>query len=249
MTRSFSFIRSRWHLSLLLLLGLAVAACTDTPDVPPTPTDAEVGRDFLPVAIGNFWVYDVKEVTWDFNDSTVERYQLRERVDTIYRGATGELNYRIVRARRFDDGTPWRDDTAFALILTPQLVRRTFANLPTVELIFPVREGRVWNPNLFNALDSTDRTYEGLDQPLTLPAGTTYPRTVRVRDLGEDNLYYRRQTVSTYARAVGRISRVARALDFCQLTDSLNVGCVTGPGYIVRGHEREEYLREYGPRR
>ena len=233
---------------VLLLLGGWLAACKDTLDTPPAPTDAEQGRDFQPVAVGSFWIYDVTETYWNFNRDSVVRYQLRERVDTVFRGATDDVNYRIVRARRADSSSTWRDDSSFSLVITPRLVRRTFANQPTVELVFPVREGSAWNPNLFNSLDSTSRTYANFDQPTTLPGGRTLARTVQVRDAGEDNIFYRREHSSTYARAIGRISRVARSLDFCQLNDSINTGCSTGPGYIVRGQEREEYLLDYGPR-
>ncbi len=69
-----------------------------------------------------------------------------------------------------------------------------------------------------------------------------------MEDAGEDNLFYRRETLSVYAREVGRVRRVRRALDFCQYNDSLTTGCPVGPGYIIRGQEREETLREYGPR-
>lgn len=224
-------------------------ACERTTEAPPASTDAELGRDFLPVAVGSFWIYDVVNHHWNYNEDSVERFQFRERVDTVFQGATGELNYRIVRARRADstNALGWRDDTAFALVLTPQLARRTFANRPTVELIFPVRQGTTWNPNLFNSLVSTERRYADLDQPLTLPDGQQFAQTVRVVDAGEDNLFFLNESVSTYARGVGLIRRVRRKLDFCQGNDSASTGCSVGSGFILRGQEREETLREYGP--
>ena len=237
----------RRGLALLLLAG-AVAACDPAPDGPVAPTDTVTGRDFLPVTVGQFWIYDVQEVHWNFNDSAVTRYQFRERVDTLYIGADGAPTFRVVRARRADALSQWRDDTAFALVLTPQLVRRTLANRPTVELVFPVRDGQSWNPNLFNSLDSTERRYVDFDQPLALPNGQQFAQTVRVVDLGEDNLIKRRDAHSAYARGVGRVSRVQRTLEFCQENDFPSTGCTPGSGYIVRGEEREEYLREYGPR-
>lgn len=234
-------------LALLLLIG-SLGACERPTTPPDPPSDAALGRDFLPVEVGRFWEYDVTEVQWNFNDSSVARYQLRERVDTVYAGADGEPTYRVVRARRATAGGQWRDEAVFALVRTTQLVRRTLANIPTVELMFPVREGLTWNPNLFNDLDSTERRYTDLDQPLALPDGRQFARTVRVVDMGEDNLINRREDVSVYARSVGRVRRVHRALEFCQENDIPSTGCSPGPGYIVRGNEREETLRDYGPR-
>ncbi len=231
----------------LLALAASLASC-DRSTEPPTPvSDAALGRDFLPVSVGRFWVYDVTERVWNFNSDSVTRFQLRERIDTIFTGADGEPTYRVISARRPDAASPWIEDTAFALVVTPQIVRRTQANRPILELLFPVKEGLVWNPNLFNALVPTDRQYAKLDQSVTLPTGQQFARTVRVEDAGENNLFYLRESVSTYARSVGRISRERRTLDFCQYNDSVSNGCTTGPGFIVRGNERLEYLTEYGP--
>ncbi len=191
-------------------------------------------------------MYDVTDRTWSYNTDAFVEYQLRERVDTVYPGAAGEPVYRIVRSRRDDAQSPWRDDSVMAVVITTQLVRRTLANRTTVELVFPVGGQRAWNPNVFTGRDSTVRTYAAFDQPLSLPTGKQFARTVRVVDEGEDNLFYLREQSSSYARGVGRVSRIRRTLDFCQFNDSVTTGCSVGPGYIVRGFEREEYLREFG---
>jgi hypothetical protein len=230
---------------VLLVPLLLLAACHDQASVSPELTDEQTGRNFLPIAIGHYWIYDVTDRKWDFNVAQVSKYQLRERVDTVYPAATGEPTFRIVRSRRADASSPWRDDSVMAVVLTPQLVRRTMANRTTIELLFPVAAGKSWNPNLFNDLDSTTRAYVAFDQSQTLPTGLTFARTVAVTNEGQDNLFYRREAVSQYARNVGRISRIRRSLDFCQFNDSINIRCSIGPGYIIRGNEREEYLLEY----
>ncbi|MBC7447178.1 MAG: hypothetical protein H7330_03900 [Hymenobacteraceae bacterium] len=235
----------RWVAGVLFASGLI--ACERTAEVPPALSDAVTGRDFLPIRIGSYWIYDVVDQYWNFNRDSIARFQFRERVDTVFPGANGEQTFRLIRSRRPDSLSQWHDDSVFALVLTPQLVRQTFANRPTVELVFPVRDRATWNPNMFNALDSTERRYVALDQPLTLATGQQFVRTVRVEDAGENNLFYRRENSSVYARAVGRIHRVRRALEFCQLNDSVATRCPIGPGYIVRGQEREETLRAYGP--
>ncbi len=234
-------------MALTLLVG-GFAACERGTIDPTTPTDAELGRDFLPLEVHRYWVYDVKETHWNFNEDSVAQYQMRELIDTLFEGADGEPTFRVVRSRRADSTDSWRDDTAFALVRTPQLVRRTFANIPTVELMFPVREGKSWNPNLFNSLDSTERRYRDLDQLLALPNGKQFSQTVQVLDQGEDNIIKRREAFSVYARGVGRVSRTTRSLKYCELSDSLTNPCPPGTDYIVRGMEREEYLAEYGIR-
>jgi hypothetical protein len=235
--------------TLVLAIGLAASlcGCRRDPDLPPALTDEQVGRDYFPFELGYFWVYDVEDHTWDLNVDSIQRYQLRERVDTVYLGASGEKTYRMVRSKRLNALDTWRDDSVFSLVITPQAIRRTANNVPTLELIFPVREGAFWNPNALSARDSIDRTYGPLDQPRTLPNGQAFARTIDVIDSGEDNVYFLREQRSAYARQIGRISRIRRTYDYCQEFDERNVGCTAGAGdFIVRGFERYEYLREYG---
>lgn len=232
-------------LAALVWLG----SCRAERDPIPPLSDEQAGRDFLPVKPGLFWVYDVEEKEWQFNVPTPTRFQFRERVDTIYQGADGQLTYRIIRSRRPDSAAPWRDDSVMALVVAPQYIRRTFANTPTLELVFPVFEGKNWNPSILSSDEPATRYYEALDQPLELPSGERFARTVRVVDEGEDNLFRLRKLASAYARGVGLIRRDRQIYDFCDYNDSLQTGCPNGTGtYIVRGFERHEWLREFGTR-
>lgn len=250
-----SLRRATGSIAILAALTGIASACRPERDPIPPPDDAALGRDFYPVAVGKFWVYDVEDHTWDLNNDSVERYQVRERVDTVYRGAAGETTYRLVRSRRPDSQSVWRDDSVFALVVTPQAVRRTFANVPTLDLVFPIREGVSWNPNQLNAADSLVRTYRDVDQPLVLtePA-TRYEKTLLVLDEGEDNPLFLRAQQARYARGIGRIERSRRHLDFCNTNEEQRRLCVVanllpnGQYYIARGTERHEVLRDYGPR-
>jgi hypothetical protein len=229
-----------------LLVG--VTGCGDDRDPIPPLDPAAAGREYYPLAIGRFWEYDVEEHHWNFNRDSVVRFQLRERVDTVYEGATGELNYRIVRSLRTDSLAVWRDDSSAAVVLTSDLVHRTFANRPTVELMFPVMEGKSWNPNLFNASDSSSRTYTNVGQAKTLPSGRAFAKTLRVADEANITAVERNESESTYAWNVGKVYRRYMRLDYCNQSDA-NLGlCMIGTGYIVRGTDRTEQLRNWGPR-
>ena len=232
---------------LLALIGILGSSCTADRD-PISPLDPATGRAYYPLAVGRFWEYDVEEHHWNYNRDSVIRFQVRERVDTTYNGATGELNYRLVRARRADANATWRDDSAVAIVLTPSLVHRTFANRPTIELVFPVVEGRSWNPNLFNAADSTSRTYSRVGQAQTLATGLVFPQTLRVADEANVTAVGRSESEAVYAWNVGRIYQRHTRLDYCNQTDVTAGLCQIGTGYIVRGTERIEQLRTWGPR-
>lgn len=235
---------------LLTLAGLLwLSGCHERDPVPP-PTPEQRGADFFPIQINRFWIYDVEEKFWDENTPTVTRFQFRELVDTVFRGADGQLNYRILRSRRADASVPsWRDDSVIAVVVNDQYVRRTTTNTPTLALVFPVREAGAWNPNVLSTDAPATRHYEALDQPMVLPNGQHFERTVRVVDEGEDNLFFLKQTSAAYARGVGLIRRDRQTYDYCDYNDSLQTGCPNGAGtYIVRGSERHEWLRETGVR-
>ncbi|MBC7447179.1 MAG: hypothetical protein H7330_03905 [Hymenobacteraceae bacterium] len=229
-------------------LVFALGGCRDERDpiLPPGPEAA--GREYFPLAVGHFWEYDVEEHHWGFNRDSVIHFQFRERVDTVYPGATGETTYHIVRSRRADSLSTWREDSARDVVVTLELIRRTIANVPTIELLFPVAEGKGWNPNLFNAADSTTRTYGQVGAALLLPSGRRFDRTLCVVDVPQLSAVQRREQEAAYAWNIGCVYRRRRLLDYCNQSDVNQGLCQLGSGYIVRGFEREEQLRAWGPR-
>ncbi len=235
----------------LLVVGLGfsvLVGCRDERDtvVPPGPEAA--GREYYPMAVNRYWEYDVEEHYWDYNLDSAVHLQFRETVDTMYVGAADELTYRIVRARRSDSLSIWRDDSAWAVVVTPDLVHRTVGNVPTVELLFPVREGKSWNLNLFSATDSTVRAYDRVGTNLTLPNGRRFDRTLHVFDDLERSDVHHRERESVYAWDVGCVSRHLQLLDYCNQPQVLEGRCQLGSGYIVRGFTRDEQLRAWGTR-
>ena len=227
---------------------LSTSSCREDRDAVLPPGPEAAGREYYPLAVGRFWEYDVEEHYWNYDRDSTVQFQFRERVDTVFLGATGETTYRIVRARRVDSLGTWRDDSVMAVVLTPELVRRTVANVPSIELLFPVREGKTWNPNLFNDRDSTVRAYAQLGAARTLPGGRRFERTLRVVDESLISDVQRREHEATYAWDIGCVYRHRRLLDYCNTPQVTEGRCQLGSGYIVRGFTREEQLRAWGPR-
>ena len=233
--------------TVVVAASLWTACAEDRASVDPPGPELD-GREYFPMAVGRFWVYDVVEHHWDFNRDSVSRQQFRERVDTVYQSPTGEITYRLVRSRRADSLAVWRDDSASAVILTADLVRRHTANRSVIELLFPVRAGKTWNPNLFNDQDSTVRTYGAVGAAWALPAGQQFAKTLRVTDEPQISEVFRREQESVYAWGIGCIYRRRVILDYCNQQQVTEGRCQLGSGYIVRGSTREEQLRNWGPR-
>lgn len=251
---------------LALALAAGVAACKST--TTPAP---ETGTAYYPAAVGNFWRYAVTDTTWSQatgqgaqlrpSVATVSSYEFRETITAQLTDAAGQPAYRLVRARRVPPATAWRDDSVFVVSATPQFVAINRNNTRTVELIFPVREGRSWNLNAFNnnfndTITAETRRYSRVGQPYTtggsagLPA-VTYPLTVTTTNAGaaaENTLLKRISYEQVFARSVGPVFRRRVYLAYYNYTDPGTGNQIFPPNNYFSGVTRRETLLEYGPR-
>jgi hypothetical protein len=239
------------NLIYLLLLACGLWQCTEV-----TELGNDIGREYYPVKVGNYWIYDVSETTFtnqfltDPADSVT--YQVRERVDTVFRNQVGELTYKVIRSKRTRPGQPWGQDSLVTIIKSSSDVRYTYDNLKTVKLVFPVVEHKQWDGNAFNVLQPDNSqglekfkfTYAQVGQPFALP-DTSYQHTVKViQFLRQDAIkLVGRQEV--YALGVGMIHK--RIIDYhyeiCKTEKCEEVR----PGFIVHGRRIIQKLSTFGP--
>jgi hypothetical protein len=236
----------------ILALGSALAlltGCLDKSEAVPTFG----GSELYPLTVGTYRIFAVADTSWKLNKPTITTYQLRETVaDSLPSLPTSVspagTSYRVVRARRADATKPWADDSIFVLTSLPQALLLSRGNRRTVELLYPVRVGQVWNRLAFDAQDSTDRAYRRVDEPVTLqlPGGQSkqYEHSVRTADLDEDNQYYHRTSEQIFVPNVGPVHRRRRNLS----TYELGTGGeqTPNPAYIFEGTTHQEVLIEQG---
>ena len=246
---------------LVLAVGaLALGACQNTTAPAPEP-----GTDYYPVAVGNFWLYSVTDTTWSIatrtapSVPTATTYQLRETITESFADAAGQRAYRLVRARLVPPATVFRDDSVFVLTATPQFVALNRNNTRTLELVFPVREGRSWNFNAFNnnfndTINAETRRYSRVGQPFTTPAvgaaaAQTYPVTVTTTNTGvaaETSLLKRQSYQQVFAKVGPVYRRRAYFVNF-NYTDAGGNQVYPANSY-TSGFARREILLDYGPR-
>lgn len=211
--------------TLAASLTLGFAGCRDKSE--PAP---ETGSSYYPIAVGNYWVYAVNDTAYSpvggsgasFTPSVASAtaYQFRETITEVFTDAAGQPAYRMVRAKLVPPATTYRDDSVFVLSGAPQFVALTRNNNRTVELIFPVREGRSWNLNAFNnsfndTITAETRQYSHVGQPYTSGgiaglAAQTYPNTVTTTNTGaatESSLVKRLGYRQVFAKGVGPVFR------------------------------------------
>ncbi|WP_426059241.1 hypothetical protein [Hymenobacter sp. B1770] len=253
----------------LLAGGLAVATVGCKNESLPAP---ETGVDYYPIAVGNYWTYAVVDTTWSRasggaggaqlinsvpRDST---YQLKETITEIFTDAAGKKVYRMVRSKRVGATAAFRDDSVFVLSANEQFVTLNRNNARTVELIFPVREGRSWNFNAFNnnfndTITAETRQYSAIGQPFSLAASgsvpaRSYPVALTTANTGaaaENSLVKQASYRQVFAKGVGPVFR--RRVYFQPYTYvAPNGNQVYPPRAYVSGFTRRETLIDHGPR-
>ena len=246
-------------------LTLGFTGCKDKAE--PAP---ETGADYYPIAVGNYWVYAVNDTTYspvggsgaNFTPSvaTAKAYQFRETITEVFTDAAGQKAYRLVRSKLLPPATTYRDDSVFVLSATPQFVALNRNNTRTLELIFPVRDGRSWNLNAFNnnfndTITAETRQYSRVRQPYTTGgiagiAAKTYASTVTTTNTGaatENSLIKRQGYQQVFAKGVGPVFR--RRFYFVNYNYPDSKGNqVYPPGAYTSAFTRSETLISYGTR-
>src|SRR5688572_4776748 len=219
-----------------LLFSVAALSYGCSKDYEPDPK--EMGYDYYPLNIGDFRVYNVHEVRYQDEDSTVTDYQLRERLDTTYTNQAGELTYKLIRSKRADSSATWSDDSVIVLNRSVSDLRSTANNIKKVKMIFPVRNFKNWNPNAFNTLDSADSFYNDRGAAFTVN-GKQYDNTVRVVEANISNILRLENRYDIYAENVGLIYKKEHVINFC---NDPNVCGVVDGTVIINGVRRIKEL-------
>lgn len=244
---------------LAATLALGIAGCKDTVEVLP-----DAGLGYYPVAVGNYWIYAVADTTWSTATNqgsqvtpsvpTVSAFQFREAITGSFTDAAGKMAYRLVRSKRLTASAAWVDDSVFTLSPSAQSVILNRNNLRTLELIFPVREGRLWNFNAYNnnsedIVTAETRRYSHVGEPFSTTANGTakaYPATVTTTNEGkakEDDAYYVKTYQQVFAKGVGPVFRRRRRfVNFAINNPNSTVTIV--PNSYTFGYSRRETLIE-----
>ena len=256
----------RWQMLILpaLLAGaLATTSCQQTSE--PVP---DLGRSYYPVAVGNFWVYAVRDTIWSHasisNQHSTPRdssYQLRETITETFTDAAGQPAYRMVRAKRSNASAAWVNDSVFTLSVLPSALVLNRGNTRTVELIFPPRAGRTWNFNAFNSnyndtITAETRQFEAVGQPFSTGGGNsglasvTYPSTLvtaNTNAAAENSQLRRVSYQQVYAKGIGLVFRRRVNFAFFNYTDTNTPGFpqVFPPGAYTSAFSRRETLIDY----
>lgn len=232
------------------LVSFSLTGCKESmQEVDPTAT----GYQYYPLAVGDYRQYSVTDIRFRDNIGDTARFEMLEVVDTSFTDQTNTLTYKIIRSVRLDQSSAWQEDSVFVVTRSNTNVIETKDNTRRVKLIFPIKNGRSWSADAFNANevnheeDGKERySFSEVGAPFTI-GGNTYGKTVTVvQGKPTKNLINLDNRKEVYAQDIGRVYRLYNKAIYCnQMTSG---GCPYGEDFIIFGHERHEVLTAHGKR-
>lgn len=222
------------------VLVLLMACDTDT--LP--PATERVGFDYFPLIVGEYQVYDVREIEYTiFGEIDTTDYQLRTEVIDSFENQTGSLTYLINRYQRVDENEEWQLLEVWSARRNANQAVLVEGNVPFIKLSFPVDENRMWDGNALNTLDQDEYLMNGLESAFTIKTGETVGNTVTVvQSDNEDYVVQLDERTEIYGAGIGLLSRESTLLNFCTTPE-----CLASPDTIINtGIIFKQEIIEYG---
>ncbi|GGK67802.1 hypothetical protein ACD591_20780 [Rufibacter glacialis] len=235
-------------LSLVLLTSL-LSSCGDD-EITRDPD--KMGLAYFPLQVGKYWVFDVTETKYVNNITSKTNFQIREEIDEVTKDQLGKEWFRMKVSKRNSPTSAWNIIGVKMVAATNTDLQVKDNNRTTVELVFPMAEGKKWNPNAFNSAYGKDEEaqnqshyfYKGIDQPFDME-GKVFPFTVTVvKAEGTPKDISFTDVVEVYSKDQGPVYRAAKNRYYCDAGPGTN--CEIGSGYIISGLDRVEKLLEAG---
>lgn len=219
----------------LILIFLILAGC----DQEKESLNPDFGKEYQPLGIGNFWIYEVDEIIYyGENDSESDQYFYKDSVRTSYLNAVGEIAF-VVERSKSSDRQNWIFELEYTMIHRDKVFLRTVNNRALVALVFPPELGRIWNGNIYQAQGNDDFEIEQVGQ--TNFPGFEGVSTVRVSQEDLDDLITIRDIrYEVFGRGVGLLEKYDEVLTYCSRNDCL------GQQLITSGSKTHLKLLEYG---
>ncbi len=199
----------------------------------------DLGFDYQPLELGNYWIYDVELTTYfGENDSEEEFLFYRDRIRSFYVNAEGEQVFIVERSSSTTQEN-WNFLIDYTLVRRGFTLIRTMENQPLVTFVFPPEVGRTWDGNIYRSELKDEFT---IDEKLPESAGQfSGGRTFRVlQEESDDRITFRDIRYEFYTKGVGMTESYAEVLTYCSRNDCL------GDELIDSGYKLQMRLKSYG---
>lgn len=219
------------------VLILSMAACKKD-----APTEVDVGYTYIPNTVGGWVIYDVDSLVFDKFNTKIDThvYQIKEVVESTYLDAQDRETMRIERYRRDSTTGIWKIKDVWAANKLDTRFEKVEENVRYVRLVFPVRDGQIWDGNSGNVNESWDYVYTDSGVPKTIN-GSSFNSCLTVTQKVEDITGLEKYDfVEIYAKDVGMIYKKA-----VYLTKG-NILALWSDSTEVNGYDLTMQVNSYG---
>ena len=179
-----------------------------------------VGWGYYPMKLGQYHLYDVYRINYNFTtENDTLSYELKEQLTDYFINQDRDTVYIMHRLRRSSAGAQWQLDSAYLVQRTPRWLAQTVNNRQTVQLLFPVAEGRTWNANLLNAAPADSFKMEAVGKPFEAN-NKVYENSLKVvQENILNTIVETDQREEVYAYGVGLVYKYINNLKYCTRPD------------------------------
>jgi hypothetical protein len=215
---------SKYFYSVLFsaALALLMAGCGyDDDNIEPVID----GKEYAPLNIGSKRTYRVTDTTYTgANTYSSSRYWIQEEITESFTDLEGQTAFKAVRSKLMDttDLSSWEIDSVIVYKSTNAHFERVQNNIRVIDLVFPVKKDKTWNPNALNENQEAAESYAY--QEVAVPAvlnGQSYDNTLLVSQDNSTPLLFDVINSERYAKDIGLISRYRTRLSYEVLNGDL----------------------------
>lgn len=203
---------------LACVIVVLLAAACDTEDRKPV----DIGKDYLPVAVGTYQIYAVDETQYSSVAGVTElHYQLMTEVVDSFPTDDGEYTYVIYRRTRNAETDAWTYLDTWSLRVTDAEAVVNEENIPYVKLTFPAGSGRTWNGNKFNTGAEDRYDMASVGQAYTVGDQRFDQTLVVEQEDNQDLIVFQDKRTEVFAKGVGLIYKETTQLNYCDKPECL----------------------------
>jgi hypothetical protein len=220
----------RYHLAFSIFIFICVfVSCREVEN-----PRIDFGRDYQPLEVGLFWIYDVEEtIVFGENDSQSESFFIRDVIEFSFVNVQDEEVFAI-RREKSTDRINWEQFSGYSLHFRGNALIRDLENQKTVNLVLPVSVGKTWDAMVYNNLSPDIFEIEFMGN-ITI-GEQFFQRSVKIlQEEDDDEITFRDNRYEIFSRGVGMIENYYEVFTYCSRNDCL--------GQMIKDSGRKTHLK------
>ena len=194
----------------MLFLGVVFFSCKKDHPVVSSP---DFGYNYFPNDVGRYIICQVDSISYDdplSRPPDTTRYLLKELIAATFFDNSGRPTLRIERYYKMyhfnthSYDSVWSVPRVWSANRTTSTAEKVEENIRYIKLVFPVRQNKQWNGNVYNMLGSKEYQITSADQSETINT-VHFDSVATVSQFDEENLVLSQIEKEKFARNVGLI--------------------------------------------